>query len=120
MPGDLLFLNSFRVLRHSSSETMPPHHNFPSSFKEVMFQVSKKVSLGCARITFVICKVFRRTFFLAKNFKLVGCILVIIDLQVCYNFSTIDPFFEIKKILCIVFALLLLPSSTSEGCSFCL
>ena len=51
MPGDLQFLNSFRALRHSSSETMPSHDNFSSSFKDVTFSVSKKISLGCVRIS---------------------------------------------------------------------
>ena len=81
MPGDLQFLNSFRALRHSFSETLPSHDNF-SSLKEVTFSVSKKVGLDCVYgfQTFVICKVFRRTFFFFKNFKLVGHILIIINL----------------------------------------
>ena len=50
MPGDLQFLNSFKAVRHSSSETMPSHDNFSSSFKEATFSASEKVSLGCAKV----------------------------------------------------------------------
>ena len=44
-------LNSFKALRHSSSETILSHDNFSSSFKEVTFSVSKNVSLGCVRVS---------------------------------------------------------------------
>ena len=74
MPGDLQFLNSFRALRHSPSETMPSRDNFSSSFKEVTFSVSKKVSLEYVRVSDP-CD-----FFLSKNFKLVGRKHIIVDL----------------------------------------
>ena len=50
MPGDLQFLNSFKVLRHSSSETTPSHDDFSSSFKEVTFSLAKKVRVAGHRI----------------------------------------------------------------------
>ena len=45
--------------------------------------------------TFRFCRTFS-----SKNWKLVGRVIIIVDLKLCHSFPVMIPLFELRKILC--------------------